>query len=286
FFYLLIQKIIKNYTKEVIYLGASFIIGFFVIGYSTYTRNWIEHGHVFFPVYGNGHGPMVAAMDYYEQGNQIINFFKAIFAKTGFGYYMDHPIIYKIPFTFNKYELERYGFAGTMVGGFGVWFSAIFLMYCAWLIYIIFSVLFKKITFDLFSYLAFIIIILASCLINPHAYIARYSPQFYLIPISLFYIHFILFKKFNFFVKIYMGILVINCLLICGYLLLNYQASKIRHQQVESFKNSNKILQINFNHHVSNRFLFQYNQIPFIFNDSLQPTNYTKKFYQSELIIK
>jgi hypothetical protein len=112
--------------------------------------------------------------DRLQTGNTILNFIKSNFAATNFNQAYTQHLNYKIPFSVSRYELERYAFAGVMIGGFGVWFSGVLLISIALLFYIMIrrkNEIFKT---D-FQYYFFLIVVFASVVINPYCYIALQS---------------------------------------------------------------------------------------------------------------
>src|SRR5438552_12485225 len=80
--FLLIRRIFFQYRALAVHLCIAIFVAVAIIGYQTYTKNTIEHGHPFYPFKGKNHlnnSVSVLAMDY-KKGNNVINFIKSNFA--------------------------------------------------------------------------------------------------------------------------------------------------------------------------------------------------------------
>ena len=264
FLFLILRKTFSDYKLLAIHLCIAMFMALVVIGYQTYMKNTIEHGHPFYPFRGKNSvqdSTSVLAMDY-KKGNRIINFIKSNFASTTYNQAYTQHLNYKIPFTVSRYELERFAFAGVMIGGFGVWFSGVVVISLTMLIWLTFKNR-RKIFSDYFPIYFFIAVIFASVLINPYAYIARYVSQYYLIPFAVLLYWWFTYKRKGFIFYLIIAVMGINSLLISGYSYYNLIVSKKVKEQMKEMKAKNKTLLVNFHNHTSKRALFEEYGIPY-----------------------
>lgn len=265
------------------------VLAFTVFGFNTYIKNYLHHGHCFYPIYDQDgksaveKNQFVDAIDY-RTGNRVVNILKSHFAKTCFGDCYNGPVTYKIPFSVSKYEIERYAFAGVMIGGFGVWYSGIYII--TLFIFVIFY--FQKNKYKLEHYkvaLFFVIItVLFSVYVNPIWYIARYVPHFYILPIIALLILFD--WKNSIYYKIFLGILLINLFFIMGYSYYNVIVSATRWKQIASLKEKKGLLLIDFNDHRSNRLLFHKYKINYKVVDTFVNETGLDTFFRSNVVFK
>lgn len=284
-FFLLIRKIFSDYRPLVIHLCMAIFVAVAIIGYQTYTKNTIEHGHPFYPFKGENHlndSVSVLAMDY-KKGNSVINFIKSNFAATTYNQAYTQHLKYKIPFKVRRYELERFAFAGVMIGGFGVWFSGVIvisLLMLIWLSFINRGKIFK----EYFPVYFFIGVILVSVLVNPYAYIARYVPQYYLIPFAVLLLWWFTYGKKGIIFYLLIGVIVINSLLISGYTYYNTIVSRKVKRQLTEIKAKNKPVLVNFRAHTSKRALFREYGIPYRKVDSFPNNIIPDTIFRSEVV--
>ncbi len=267
FFFLLLiiaTKQFKNQRKLVAGLCIFFTIGVLFFGYNTYVKNTIEFGHPFYPFKGKeniGKHTTVDALEY-RSGNKISNFVKSNFVSTTYSEAYIKPLHYKIPFTVSRYEIERFAFAGVMIGGFGVWYSGILIISVLLLLWL--SI--KKIGGRRALFIMYFVIgvVLISVLINPLSYIARYIPQYYLIPILIF-VYYLKFAAINKrFALLFTLILVINSVFIMGYTAYNVLVTQKSRTQIKTLKKSTGTVFVNFGMQTAKRALFDDNKINYI----------------------
>jgi hypothetical protein len=283
--FLLIRKIFFQYKVLVIHLCIAMFAAIVVIGYQTYMKNTIEHGHPFYPFKGKNHlndSVSVLAIDY-KEGNSIINFVKSNFAATTYNQAYTQHLKYKIPFAVSRYELERFAFAGVMIGGFGVWFSGVIVISLLMLIWLSF-INRRKIFKEYFPIYFFIGVILVSILINSYAYIARYVPQYYLIPFAVLLLWEFTYRKKGFVFCLLITVMIINSLLIMGYTYYNIVVSKKVKQQMTEIKAKNKTVLVNFRVHTSKRALFGEYGIPYRSVDSINNNIIPDTIFRSDVI--
>jgi hypothetical protein len=283
--FIIISKTFVVYRSLIIPLFIALFFAVAVIGYQTYTKNTIEHGHPFYPFKGENSvsdSTSVLAMDY-KKGNSIVNFIKSNFAATTYNQAYTQHLKYKLPFTFSRYELERFAFAGVMIGGFGVWFSGVIVVSFLMLIFLIFKTG-KKIFREYFPVYFFIGVMLVSVLINPYAYIARYVPQYYLIPFAILLLWWLTNKKKDFVFYLLILVLIINSLLISGYTYYNLAVSKKVKEQFAEMKTKNKTVLVNFRNHTSKRVLFEEYGIPYRKTNTFSSDVVPDTLFRSEVV--
>jgi len=283
--FLMIRKKIFEQKVLIIHLCMAIFVAVTVIGYQTYTRNTLEHGHPFYPFKGKdklNDSMSVLAMDY-RYGNRFVNFVKSNFAATTYNQAYKQHLKYKIPFAISKYELERFAFAGVMIGGFGVWFSGIILISLFMLIWLGFKNKGKIFT-EFFPVYFFIAAILASIFVNPYAYIARYISQYYLIPFAVLLLWWLTVKRKWFVFYLLIVVMVINSILICGYTYYNIVVSKKIKEQLTAIKTKNKTVLVNFGNHTSKRTLLEEYKIPYRAVGSFNQNFIPDTLFRSEVV--
>lgn len=161
-------------------LAVSGIGSCVVVGWSPYIVNIIRHQNPFYGFFGL----FTEATFDKEFGisglGNVGRFFVSLFARTSHGNYHTLRETLKIPFTFKTEELEYYAIPDARLGGFGIFFSGLFL--CS-LIYLIFKLVSEKrrnvirIQTAFIFTLAFINFIELANLSGTHT--ARYIPHFF-----------------------------------------------------------------------------------------------------------
>jgi len=276
-------------TKENILLlfkiGLCSLLAVFIFGYNTYTKNFIQNEHPFYPFRGNNpiaNNTIVEALDY-KSGSRVINFIKSNFASTTYNQAYSQPLKYKIPFSVSKYELERFAFSGVMIGGFGVWYSGILLICLVMFLFLYFknAKIFLKENVEVLVIIATIFI---TIIINPLGYIARYIPQYYIIPFMVI----LLFNKYyplnKWPVKILLFAMMINSILISGYSYYNIIVSNKVKSQMSKLKQDNKELLVKFSPHTSKRVLFDNYKISYKQVDSIPSGLIPDTLFRSEVV--
>lgn len=283
--FFIIKKQLKVNLAPLIKLSVACLLAVVVFGYNVYVKNTVNYQHPFFPFKGKTlpltANSIVDAMDY-RHGNKAVNFIKSNFAASTFTQAYHNPLEYKLPFTVSKYELERFAFAGVMIGGFGVWYSGALVISLLMLIYLMYkkrNSIFKN---DFILYY-FIGIILISILINPLGYIARYIPQYYCIPflIIIFYQRNKIKPKWSYPL---ICVLIINSILICGYTYYNTVVTKKVRTQMALIKASNKKYLVDFNQSAAKTALFDAYNIPYEKVEKLNAGVVPDTLFRSEVV--
>lgn len=210
------KDIIKPLTITAI---ISLAIGIGIIGLSTYPKNLKEHGHPFYPLYGEGATDIMTANTPpgFLEMNRLKRFIVSNFSNTSNA--INSSTInyhFKIPFMYKNFELDLYSVPDVRISGYGVLFGgAIILSVIGIGYYLLKNKLHhKNKLFLLFLPLvgtAILIIILED------SWWARYLPQLYLLPVLV--IMMLSFLKGNF--AKYLSKLIILILVINSYLIIN-----------------------------------------------------------------
>lgn len=254
----------KHLIKETLYYIVVVILALVVVGSSTYTKNFVTHGHPLYPLYGKGHVANMVMMempDSMQEYSSLRIFLTSIFAKgenvsPSYAKVQNDPDL-KIPFTTSREEISNYSIPDIRMGGFGPMFSGIFIITVIGLILTLIELIKKKEYEKLSVYgiltLTTIILVLAL----DGSYWARYIPYVFLLPTYLL-IH--LFKKdistkkvLNIIGIIVVGIFAINSLLI---LKTQYHATRSstgyineRIRELKTYYEENEYIEINLPHH-------------------------------------
>jgi hypothetical protein len=260
---ILLLKKTKQYRRLFLLYVCSCIAGVVIFGYSSYVYNTINFKHPFYPLAGKN---KVSVIDSYipagfNNQNRVTNFLFSSFAKTSYVDNFKKPVQLKIPLTASKKEIERYAFAGVMIGGFGIWFSAILLFSALFLIFGFINEKNKR-TNKLFFFL--IAIILFSVFVNPASWWARYVPQFWLIPFISFIYYSRTAKSKKWPQWLFFFIVFINAAVTGGaYCYYNFVVSKKVKEQFAVLKSSGNPVILNFGNHTAKRIHFIENNITY-----------------------
>lgn len=169
---------IKNLIKT-FFIGCFAV---FILGFSPFITNLIRYGNLlegFTNVIGNDN--MAATFGISNLSNSQM-FWSSIFGKMSHGAYSTISDLLKIPFTFSKQELVFYSIPDTRIGGFGIFFSGIFLLSIISTL-LIFCKKEKKQKKMILTISFFYIVSFIEMMILPATFTARYVGQLYMIPI-------------------------------------------------------------------------------------------------------
>ncbi|MEI6729883.1 MAG: hypothetical protein WCL30_01370 [Pseudomonadota bacterium] len=155
---------------------AIFIFGICIIGYNPYFSNYLQHGHPMYPIMGKDKvdvlefllPPMFKNDDYSRVSKLILS----VFSKTHNveNHHTANPVL-KIPFTFEQDEIDNMAYTDPRIAGWGVLFGGILLL-------AIVASFNKPMSIAVY-------ITLATILVNPESWWARYAPQLALLPLLL-----------------------------------------------------------------------------------------------------
>lgn len=180
-------KVLKKYT---IFYVITVVVAIGIVGYSSYMRNMIDHGHPLYPLYGEGHVENMVVKEQptsFSDKNHLEIFLISIFSKgenvsPTYSSENVQPTL-KIPFTMTMEEIENYCIPDIRVGGFGPLFSGVFIISMIGTIYIIAKLIKNKKWELLIPYMLILGVTAILILALDGNYWARYIPYFYAIPI-------------------------------------------------------------------------------------------------------
>lgn len=183
------EKFINDFKFYTIYYFIVVFVSVCLVGYTSYVKNTIEHGHPFYPLYGEGKVDIITTMqpNYFSERNVIQKFLISLFSKgenVGYSYERDDlkPTL-KIPFTFTRSEINNYNIPDIRIGGFGPLFSGIMIISVLVTLYAIYELVKIKEKNILIPYLLILFGIVILLLIVDGSWWARYTPYLMLVPI-------------------------------------------------------------------------------------------------------
>ena len=184
------EEFIKQFKKYTIFYIITVIVSIVVVGYSSYTRNMIDHGNPLYPLYGEGHVDNMVIKEQpssFTDKNHLEIFLISMFSKgenvsPTYSSENVQPTL-KIPFTMSVEEIKNYSIPDIRMSGFGPLFSGIFILSVIGTIYIIARFIKTKNWNLLIPYLIILGIVAILILALDGNYWARYIPYFYAIPI-------------------------------------------------------------------------------------------------------
>lgn len=180
----ILHEKLAHLEKLAISSAAALFVGIFVIGFSPYVTNTIVKGNPLYPAAGPGAINIrienVPQDYYYKSPIQIL--FLSAFSRAEFQRNMGQFSHLKSPFQLSSQELQAFSSTGPIEGGWGPYFG----------LALIASALALSLMFLLaksYGYAAIAgllsLIILVSCVANPISSVARYTPQFWLVPVLI-----------------------------------------------------------------------------------------------------
>jgi len=185
------EKFKKHLWQYTLFYVVVVVIAVVVVGASSYVKNLFEHGHPFYPLFGEGKYDIITTMqpNYFSERNVIQKFLISMFSKgenVTYSYETEgtKPTL-KIPFTFSKEELNNYTIPDIRIGGFGVLFSGIFILSCIGYVYMLIKWIKNKEYNTLIPSVIIMGIIGILILIIDGSWWARYTPYLYLLPIMV-----------------------------------------------------------------------------------------------------
>lgn len=231
YIYILFNKVQrKNNLKSITIIGIiALIFATCILGASTYPKNYIQHGHPFYPLYGKDKVDIMEAntpAGLYEMNSLkrfIISNLSITYSANNGG---NPQYKIKIPFTFDSSELENFRLYDTRVAGYGVMFGGILIISFISGIYVL--IIFMKNRKNNFPFLLSIGGTILIIFLMKESWWARYLPQLYVLPILVI----IMLKtfKYNKITNMLAAFLTIT-LIINSYLIFNYQFIEITHQE-------------------------------------------------------
>lgn len=236
------EKDLFNSLKKLFLLYiVLFFISFVVVGYSTYIKNYIDHGNMFFPVYGENSEDIITAQQpkSFISKNNVEKLFIGTFARVN-NLNQNRNYEFKIPFTFKLSEIKESSAIDTRLGGFGILSGGLFII--SILVLILYFIKSKEKEERINIIIIISSLLLISLLIS-ESWWARYNPSNYLLIIIMCYITLKYFK--NIFVNILIvSLITFNSLII---LLANSYYSVSQSIKINKSLNQMKNVSISFN---------------------------------------
>lgn len=189
---LFIQKKIKvfDYWKLFGTTLFSILFAILVIGGTSYVKNTFTMRNPFYPLLGNNRSDIITTMQPAELmgKNQIEKLLISVFSKSdNVQLYSWKALEYKLPLTWSNEEIDNLNITDTRIGGFGIFYSFIFIMSLITIISYLINVykVKKESGTDAALYKIIISCILVSILIYlvlpTENWWARYAPNIYLL---------------------------------------------------------------------------------------------------------
>lgn len=153
-----------------------------LFGANPYIYNVIDHGTPFYPVEGISTDMISGDTPQNMAGrNSVEQFLYSIFSESSV---KKDAAMLKMPLTLGSQEGEAFRETDARVGGFGPFFSAVFILAAIVAIFLIYmDIKEKRLLGDLMILVC--VLVLISVLVNPADWWARYVPQLWLIPLLL-----------------------------------------------------------------------------------------------------
>ena len=194
---LAIKKTVKtsNYLILVSAFMISILVAILLVGSTTYVKNALTMYNPFYPLLGDNRSDIITTMQPRElmDKNQFEKLLISIFSRSeNTQYYSIKPLEFKLPLTWNDAELVNLNITDTRIGGFGLFFSFLFLLSLGILCYYLIEAYRKKQASELNPTLQrnIVLCVLAGIilyiLLPTENWWARYAPNIYLlVPLAL-----------------------------------------------------------------------------------------------------
>ncbi len=175
--------------KDTIFYIIIVFLSVTIVGAGSYTKNFLDHGHPLYPLYGKNHVPSMIMMEIpksMQNDSPLKTFAISIFAKgenvsPSYAEQVNEPNL-KIPFTTSKEEINNYVIPDIRMGGFGPLFSAIFVLTIVMTVLIGIEFIKNRTWNQLIPYIIVLITVFLLISFIDGSYWARYIPYLYLIP--------------------------------------------------------------------------------------------------------
>ncbi len=257
--FLLILLVFRKYPvlKKTLAVSVVFsFLGFFIVGYQPYVTNMVNHGSPFYPFAGKGAArgaPLVdQSPETFPGKNRAEKFFISLFSRTDNlqSAETSRTPELKIPFTVTKSELRIVW--DQRIGGFGPFYSGIFLISVILLVYL----LFKPGPGDRLYLGLLMVALFCSIAIISESWWFRYIPQLWLFTIIVI----IFYEKTgkthfrDMVLKLLYFVMIVNLLLIAsGTLFWNCRDTLKLNEQLQALKEEGKPVRANFSIFSGNR---------------------------------
>ncbi|MGG1252641.1 hypothetical protein ABE205_07170 [Brevibacillus agri] len=253
----------KRWKSLLAWLAASLVITVLVVGYNPYVTNTLAKGHPFYPLAGKGAVDIMTSNSPHDfKGiNPVSKLAISLFAKSE-NIATPKETTLKWPFTVSTPELKVFLSPDVRVAGFGPWFGgAVLIALLLALGLLVGPERRKAVPFFIASG-----ILLATVLVNPESWWARYVPQLWLIPVLValagWEARSALLRYGS---TLLVGVMFVNMLLVgSAHLLAQKSVNEMARQQLQDIKAANKTMVVDFRHFNANRVRLQEAGIPFV----------------------
>lgn len=182
---LLVFRRIDLFRKVLVTGAVSGLVAVLVVGYNPYVTNTRNNGHPFYPVMGASKVDIMAGLmptGFTEKG-RFERFFISLFSHTDDpGPWLAEPRApeLKTPFTLNRYDLSYSRIENARIGGFGPFFSGIFLVSLLLALLVLFDR--KDAGGGRYRFLLIPVVLIVTVFLFPESWWARFIPQFWFVP--------------------------------------------------------------------------------------------------------
>ncbi len=172
--------------KNMIFLGGTGLFSSFIVGVSPYLTNYKRYGNMFYGFIGLIDEEQMAKEYGVETLSRTGRFFSSIFAKMSGGNITSLAELLKVPFTFYDREFDMYYVTDTRAGGFGVFFSGLFVIsFVVIIVWIVNRWKYNR-SDEFILVLLFLAVNFIEMMVLPQTSQVRYIPQLYLcIPLAM-----------------------------------------------------------------------------------------------------
>lgn len=277
---------LKKIIKPTIVFASSVIVAIFIAGFSPYVTNTINKGNPFYPLLGNDKVDIIT----YNQPKEFANastiekFLRSIFSETAnIKENSKNETEFKIPFFVYNNELSELNKVDLRIGGFGVYFSGIFIISICSIIYGLYISYTKNINIFVCCS-AILITTVLLVLILGESWWARYTPFVYFIPlIAIFMLVTVL--KGQKFTKTFLTLLILIMFLNISFFvnnnfLYNYNESKNFRQILEKYSENEALITIVDPYNTFLGTIYNFDDYDINYNISLEKSSDDKQLFR------
>lgn len=245
----------KLFVRLISVLMISGFLGIIIVGSSSYIKNLITKNNPFYPLVGKDRADIITTMQpkSFQGKSQIEKLLLSVFSKSeNISQSSAEGIKIKPPLTFNEKEIRELSIADARIGGFGIFYSFIFILTIFGLVIAVTLIFFNK-SFNRPESMIFLSIFLGSVfyLILPtENWWARYAPNIYLISLIVLFLFFKLLntklpkKVLNLGVLIFLSIIGFTMFVNSSVMLINryndIQINKIIKDEIYAMQNESR----------------------------------------------
>ena len=284
---LLLKRRIKAFWHVFVVAGIATFIAVIIVGFNPYVINTVRYHNVFYPLMGKNNVDIMTKNSPvgFPEKNRFEKLFITIFSHTDNidSQLRDREPQLKIPFTLSKLDIKSLSYPDNRIGGFGPFFSGIFLL----TIFLLLLLMIYRPQIFFKSYLAgFIAMLGFSVIVLEEAWWARYVPQFWFIPLLVLILAEGLDKKWMIRLKNFTYIIMLINISLSIYMVIQTNVLKTAeiNYQLKQFKALNQPLIIDFNEFEANRVRLDEHGIPYIKTEITDTTKTIKAIYSRAIV--